>query len=138
MLSGRYVTDHRSRYWSKSNPDGNSQLCMMSGKPLVKGSLEHLLLSCPALSVTRSNCILHVEKYLQDKPILLPLVKFYNTSDDHLNVQFLLDPSTCPEVILAVQESGSGVLADLFYLTRTWCHSHHTKRMNLLRLYNVI
>ena len=35
-------------------------------------------------------------------------------------VQFTLDCSTLPSVILAVQEHGSSILEELFYLTRTW------------------
>ena len=57
MLSGHYVTDHRARYWSKTNPQGHCQLCLIAGYPSTTGSLEHLLLYCPALAVTRSNAV---------------------------------------------------------------------------------
>ena len=50
MLSGRYVTDQLSRYWT-TNKAG---LCTIPGcTDQAPGSLEHLLLLCPALSDTR-------------------------------------------------------------------------------------
>ena len=49
-----------------------------------------------------------------------------------LQMEFLMDPSTCPMVINAVQVSGNGILSHLFYLTRTWCHSNYLKRKTSL------
>ena len=74
MLSGRYVTDHRSRYWSASNPQGNCQLCLLENFPETPGTLEHLLLSCPALADVRKDTTSHWSAYMVDKPFLLPLV----------------------------------------------------------------
>ena len=53
MLSGRYVTDHRARHWSNKNPNGICQLCQILDFPSSLGTLEHQLLSCPALSEVR-------------------------------------------------------------------------------------
>ena len=142
MLSGRYVTHHRARYWSTSNPEGHCQLCILSSHPLTPGTLEHLLLKCPVLAETRLNSIHHWSAYLTDKHTLLPILAHHTLSPgkegDQLHVQFLLDPSTCPAVVLALQELGSGVLSHLLYLTRTWCHAQHLKRRRLLKLYNII
>ena len=52
MFSGRYVTDHRARHWSKTNPQGFCNLCFAARKnddrsnhsSMPLGSLEHLLL----------------------------------------------------------------------------------------------
>ena len=55
MLSGRYVTDHRARYWSSSNPQGFCQLCLITGQPRTLGTLEHMLLRCPVLADIRSR-----------------------------------------------------------------------------------
>ena len=78
-----------------------------------------------------------------DKPILLPIVSHHTLEVDWnvsnpLQVQFLLDPSACPLVISSVQEMGAGLLSDLLYMTRTWCHAHHVKRKRLLKLHNII
>ena len=142
MLSGRYVTDYRSRHWAATNPDGLCQICKFLGFPSESGTLTHLLLNCPGLSEVRSKMIKLWSNYMINKPTLLPVVKLYTITSvdfsDQDRVQFLLDPSVCPEVISSVQINGSGILSDLLYLTRTWCHSHHVKRRNLLKLYNVI
>ena len=49
VLSGRYVTDHGARHWSKVNPEGNCQLCLVGGHGAEIGTLEHQLLKYPAL-----------------------------------------------------------------------------------------
>ena len=52
MLSGRYRTDYLTRHWSKSNPSGH---CLLPGCVGDQhGTLEHILLHCPALSEARS------------------------------------------------------------------------------------
>ena len=142
MLSGRYVSDYRSRHWSKSNPEGFCQLCVMGSYPSVLGTLEHLLVECPAIAATRTQSKYHWSDYLTDKPNLMPIISTYfdtgNMVNQQLQVQFLLDPASCPEVIESVQNFGIGVLSDILYLTRTWCYSHHLERQKLLRLYNII
>ena len=142
MLSGRYVTDHRARHWSRSNPSGYCQLCLMTRYSATPGTLEHLLLRCPALIETRKKSVSHWSKYLADKPSLLPIIKHHTlitgVEGEKLFMEFLLDPSSCPLVIQAVQLSGTGILTHLMYMTRTWCHSHHLKRRRLLKLYNII
>ena len=99
-------------------------------------------MKCPALYDTRRKSISHWSKYLVDKPSLLPIVKHQTLTagleGEKLFMEFLLDPSSCPAVIQAVQLSGIGILSHLLYMTRTWCHSHHLKRRRLLKLYNII
>ena len=142
MLSGRYVTDHRARHWSHSNSEGNCQLCLVTGHRTKPGTLEHLLLTCPALSETRRRSISHWSAYLADKPVLMPIITHHTLTPGvkgmKLHMQLLLDPTTCPMVISAVQEKGAGILSHLLYLSRTWCYSHHLKRKRLLKLYNII
>ena len=142
MVSGRYVTDHRARHWSSSNPSGLCQLCLVTDQLEAPGTLEHLLLRCPVLSETRSKSISHWSAYMSDKPDLLAIVKHHTLppepEGEGLFMQLLLDPTACPLVIKAVQASGDGVLSHLLYMMRTWCHSHHLKRRRLLKLYNII
>ena len=54
MLSGRYRTDYLSRHWSNRNPSG---YCTLPGCVEQIGSLEHLLLYCPALADARCGVI---------------------------------------------------------------------------------
>ena len=54
------------------------------------------------------------------------------------SLDLLLDPSTVPLIIKTVQNLGMGILSHLFYMTRTWCFMHHSKRKKLLKLYNII
>ena len=142
MLSGRYVTDHRSRHWSSKNPQGVCQLCLVSKFPPTPGTLEHLLLECPVLSETRRGLYTHRCNYIADKPALIPIIDYHTQSQGqegvNLHMQLLLDPSTCPMVVKAAQCEGNGILVHLLYLSRTWCHSHHQKRRKLLKLYNII
>ena len=51
MLSGRYPTDQLSRHWNQQNRAGYCLLQGCSGK--AEGSLEHIILHCPALLSTR-------------------------------------------------------------------------------------
>ena len=142
MLSGRYVTDHRARHWTQSNPEGLCLLCLIQGHQATPGTLEHLLLKCPALSQARAQSVSHWSAYLVDKPALLPIVSHHTLTPgkegETLHMQLLLDPTPCPMVVTATQGLGKGVLSHLLYLGRTWCHTHHLKRRRLLKLYNFI
>ena len=54
MLSGRYLTDRLQRHWTQNK----SGKCLLPNcLPAAEGSLEHLLLFCPALSTTRSKLL---------------------------------------------------------------------------------
>ena len=55
MLSGRYRTDRLVRHWSTTNPTGVCLLPGCSGEEV--GSLEHILVYCPALSTVRSDIV---------------------------------------------------------------------------------
>lgn len=147
MLSDRYSSDYHARHWSRTNPSGFCQLCRASQHSsgtgnvidppnLPLGTIEHLLISCPSLSQTREKCRAFWLEYIVDKPVLQDLILFNGSCDP--NVQLLLDPSSCPNVIQAVQKTGSGLLGHLLYLSRTWCHSLHVRRRKTLKLLNII
>ena len=142
MISGRYVTDYRARHWSKTNPSGECQLCLVHGHAFTPGTLDHQLLMCPALAEVRRNSVSLWSAYMVDKPSLLPIISHHTLTPgvegERLHMQLLLDPSTCPMVISSVQELGVGILTHLLYLSRTWCHAHHLKRRRLLKLFNIL
>ena len=147
MLSGRYVTDHRTRHWSKTNPNGLCHLCLATSKRddcstpihIPLGSLEHLLLECQELEDARSNARLLWVKYTEDKPKIRELVSGVEHEEKWVpDMQLLLDPTVCPSVIIAAQQIGTGIYCHLLYLSRTWYHMLHTRRMKLLKLLNVV
>ena len=142
MVSGRYVTDYRARHWSQTNPQGNCQVCKFTGYPETPGTLEHLLLNCPALADTRTLANSFWFEFLADKPYLEPVISHHTrTPGDEgvkLFMQLLLDPSACPMVVKLVQDLGLDILDHLLHMTRTWCYSHHLKNKRMLRLFNVI
>ena len=149
MLSGRYVSDYHSRHWSKSNPLGYCQLCQaslhsqasphaVSSYVLPLGTIEHQLLECPSLITSRERCRSLWKEYCADKPEIWNLIDKNDDTEPQPKLQFLLDPSCCPDVILAAQNFGQGVLSHINYLTRTWCYSLHVRRKKLLKLYNIV
>ena len=148
MISGKYNSDYHVRHWSRSNPEGYCQLCLASRyndnidldnatsptPPL--GTLDHLLLECKSLKETRDKCISLWLKYTSDNLFLQNL--FMIDGSCKPSMQFLLDPSSCSSVIRMAQENGAGILSHVFYLTRTWCHSIHVRRLKLLKLFNIV
>ena len=100
----------------------------------VLGSLEHMLLDCVALAPSRAGVLDLWDRSLARHPDLLSIVfKFTSGEADNL-VQFILDPSPLPEVILARQIIGQEVHDILFYITRTFCYALHKAKMKLLGL----
>ena len=70
---------------------------------------------------------------LANLPQLTPVFHNYFSCDDPcLQMQFLLDCSTLPLVILARQHFGDVVHRSIFKFTRTWCWSLHNARKRFL------
>ena len=133
MLSGRYCTDQLSRHWSR-NREG---ICLLPGcSGLAIGSLEHILLQCPALHSTRVKLVRLCQDIADNYPNVRQTILSTLFSNDNLEqMQFLLDCSTMPQVIVLRQTHGFGPLHQLFYVSRNWCYSIHRKRMDILGLY---
>ena len=126
MLSGRYPTDKLCRHWTH-NRSGLCTLQGCNGESL--GSLEHLVLSCPALQPSRQTCIDFLLSVAHEHPIMKTWIMDTLCSiDTTLVMQFLLDCSTLPRVISLVETHGTHVLSILFRATRNWCYSLHRKR----------
>ena len=147
MISGRYCSDYHVRHWSRTNPEGLCQLCLASAHssdlPLNDaavtplGTLEHLLLECEYLESTRDECSKIWVKYVSENPSISDIIPIMNGSV-RPTLQFLLDPTTCPNVISTVQSHGRGILCHLLYLCRLWCYSLHLRRQKSLKLLNII
>ena len=130
MLSGRYRTELLSSHWS-SNADG---WCLT---PECKGlmtteDIEHILVACRSLDVTRETLQLFTSRFALSNPVLNPILIKYLDPSNPLYCQFLLDCSCIPDVILISQLYGNTLLNKLFYVTRTWCYSLHRARARLL------
>ena len=131
MLSGRYITDHRSRRWDKSNPEGKCRLCPT---PAPTGDLAHQLLSCNALEPARTKAVLLWGKFAAQHPYLQPLVTQFSLGTTEEAIAFLLDPCSCPMVITAAQHlKEHDIFKDCLYLSRAWCYGNHHLRMKLLK-----
>ena len=133
MLSGRYRTDLLTRHWSRSNPEG---LCRLPGCDGEVGTLQHILLHCPALAETRAKLISHWTAFLVPRPWLFPVVSHHSLGGDQLHLQFLLDASTLPRVI-AANILNPEILPSCLYLARTWNFSIHMTREKIRKLYNL-
>ena len=130
MLSGKYLTDRLQRHWTQ-NREGYCLLpkCF----PESDGSLEHILLHCPALSKTRASLYKLCHSVAQESEMLCETITSILDSDNNdLIMQFILDSSVIPTVIRITQLYGDHTRDRLLYLGRTWCYNIHRERMNQL------
>ena len=136
MLSGRYFTDNLQRHWTPENKEGFCLLpaCQHS-KPL--GTLDHLLLFCPALSHIRVKLLDLLSRISREHhaiaSIFTNMFAKPNPSATAM-LQLLLDCTVMPEVIHATQVYGDQVQNRLLYFGRTWCYNIHRERMNQMKL----
>ena len=133
MLSGRYITDKLSRHW-KQNQLGICTIPGCTGDEI--GSLEHYLLTCPALSVARSHARFLTKKVSMEHEKLTNILQssFTNQTPETM-VQFLLDCSSLPDVVLLGQSPHSFLVDRVFYICRSWCYTIHRARVNKLGLF---
>ena len=137
MLSGRYRSCWLERHWSANNPGGSCSLpiCRLNPTP---GTLSHILTECKDLDPARQRVLILWSDYLQDYPTIQSVIeKYCFNSEPELFVQFLLDCTVLPEVIVLCQSEGKHVYDTLFYLTRTFCFSVHKLRLKILGKWNV-
>ena len=130
FLSGRYRSESLASHWS-TNTNG---YCLAPTCNTTVETIEHILTECASYRETMRNlCNLWLSV---SNPHVLILVLDALCNDREYFMQFLLDCSVLPPVILATQRHGSSILEKLFYLTRTWCYAIHRKRMKNLGRWN--
>ena len=95
-------------------------------------NLQHILSACTALQPTRDNLMKFTEDYCQKFPIIKELVLSLCMQSSPLFCQFLLDCSSFPTVIKAVQLHGDEIIHHLFHITRSWVYTLHKTRLKLL------
>ena len=134
LLSGRYRTESLCSKWS-SNPGGYCCTPRCEGRE-IKEDIEHILLHCSSLAVTRTRLASFTIKYSLSVPLLSETLLSLTQPNHTLFCQFLLDCSVIPQVIELSQRHGQIVLHHLFKVTRTWCYSLHRDRLRLLGRWN--
>ena len=130
MLSGRYRTERLCRFWS-NNPSGYCLAPACAGLAISE-DIEHILLNCSSLSPVRQRLVNFTIEYTRSVPVLSQMILDLTNPNTPLFLQFLLDCSSIPVVISAVQLLGHEVLHHLFKISRTWCYSLHRERLRLL------
>ena len=134
MLSGRYHTDWLTRHWSADNKSGACVLCPQESVP---GTLEHLLIFCPALESKRLEIYTYWEENTVNNSCMNILLTKKRQSPTTELTQFLLDPSVDSDVICCVQNKLIN-LDEIFKLTRTFVYGLHRRRLKLLGKFNVL
>ena len=126
MLSGRYRVGSLLRHFSPTN-SGICELCESETE-----DLPHFLVPrCSKLTNRREALQEYSYSVLSKSSEALFIFNKLMSSNEHNQVQFLLDCSVLPEVIHASQKD-SKILSLLFKVTRTWCYSMHRARLKML------
>ena len=130
MLSGRYRCGALTRHWNLGHGGG----CLIS--PYCTNILEdlvHILKFCPGLNATRISLYDYTMSFANSLPTNLRnlICKKCDPSTPSF-VNFMLDCSSDPDVILICQEEGFHILEPLFSVTRTWTFVIHRERLKLL------
>ena len=136
MVSGRYRTEMMCRFWT-TNRGGFclSSTCLGQN---VLGTLQHLLIVCPALEHTRCRLYtLWCLKTLYCPPLHNFILKIIGSSPE-VQVKFILDSTAFPELIMLVQTYGQEMQDLVLYLTRTFAFSIHRDKQRLLGRWPVI
>ena len=129
---GQARVEALTKHWDPSNKEGYCQLCHSIAPSL--GTMEHMFLGggCPALVDARLCMLSFFQAYMVARPYLLPVMKVCWGTSNSLSMQFLLDCTVIPEVIIASQENNHPVVSDLCYLGRTYIFKIHQTRRRLL------
>ena len=88
MISGRFKTEYLSRHWTNNK----SGYCQIGSCHETVGDLEHLLVTCPGLSIVRDRMLTMV---LTKTRLLVPLYNFaciITTSTPNIQLQFWTEP----------------------------------------------
>ena len=130
MISGRFRTEALCRHWSTNR----SGYCRAPTCNQVYGTLEHLLVSCPALvSVRERMYTMWLERTVMF-PSLHATIRDILVSDENQKVQFILEPLAFPEIFKSFKIHGNRFLGQLSYLTRTFAFYIDKEYRNIVKL----
>ena len=115
MLSGRYRTELLCSHWSQ-NKAGSCLLRSCSDQQ-TQEDLAHILRDCPHLEETRTALKLFTTRYTKKVPDAVAHLVHELCDPAHpLFIQFLVDCSVLPSVILLYQHLGPDVHFHLFHI----------------------
>ena len=130
MISGRFRSEALCRHWS-TNRSGN---CRAPSCYQIYGTLEHLLVSCPALDSVRER----LNTMWLDKSVMFPslhaTIRDILVSDENQKVQFILEPLSFPEIFKSFKIHGKRFIEQLSYLTRTFAFYIEKEYRNIVKL----
>ena len=132
MASGRFRTEMLTRYWSKNR----SGYCRAPHCVSTPGTLEHLLATCPALSLTRERLY---QMWLEQSvmfPTLHATIRRVLESPVEDIVQFVLEPLAFPDILSDFKSHGRQYAHQLSYLTRTFAFNMNREYQRFLKSIN--
>ena len=132
MVSGRYRTETLCRYWS----DNKGGYCRAPTCYQTPGTLEHLLIICPALDIVRERLYTMWLENSVMYPALHSTIRDVLESDVETKVQFILEPLAFTQVAASAKMHGARFIQQLAYLTRTFAfymHREYDKHKNSLK-----
>ena len=116
MASGRFRTDMMTRYWSQNK----SGYCRLPTCRQVQGTLEHLLVLCPALYNTRETMYqMWLERSVMF-PNLHATIRAVLSSHSEDITQFILEPLAFPSIQEDARTHGDHYIQLLSYMIRTF------------------
>ena len=119
MVSGRFRSEALCRHWS-ANRHG---YCRAPSCHQVYGTLEHLLVSCPALDTIREGLYsMWLERSVMF-PALHSTIRDVLDSNEATKVQFILEPLAFPLLFHCFKIHGQRFIEQLSYLIRTFAFS---------------
>ena len=128
MISGRYYTEQLTKHWSPNR----SGYCLSPSCVKTPGTLEHLLIECAALQPVRDGLYkMWISKSAQFPPLQQFLLEILS-SPTNVKVQFILDPTAFPVIIILCQHYGQDLTNHIYYLVRTFVFYIHKKKQILL------
>ena len=116
MASGRFRTESLSKHWSE-NKAGH---CKATSCDMIPGTLEHLLIGCPALDTVRQRMYTMWLARTVMFPTLHSTIKNILHANEQTIVQFILEPLAFSEVATSFKIHGQRFIDQLSYLTRTF------------------
>ena len=131
MVSGRFRSEYLTRHWSKNKLG----YCLAETCTETIGTLEHLLVHCPALSAVRQRMW---SMFFDSSVMFPPLYTFLRLVEKSLpqtQLQFLLDPTAFPEILEIGELCGQPAINHVYYITRTYAYYLYRQKQILLGLW---
>ena len=128
MASGRYRSDMLCRHWGRNR----SGFCIAPSCTETPGTLEHLLVSCPAHSSTRERLYLMWLERSVMFPTLHAIIRAILKSPANIIAQFVLEPLAFQLILSDFQTLGDQFAQQLAYMTRTFAFYIHREHQNFL------